>query len=579
MIFANIQPWTGEYLLQATGRVLLDSLRLDLLNDVQAKVVAEFVHATQGQYLLQGPPGTGKTTTIVKLLDTLLNWKSNQRIMVCAPSNAAVQHLAKCAFQQYGSRVSMALSCVVKSMDQILMPIYVGRLAELKNALDDCIKRLKNSPQEELYSAVKRCWETEQDLGKFVISVDSRRTAARFDYMPTNRQNVDKLIDSLVAAHREFNAITTTSSELSEAIVIENLVVSLSEIKKAIDESLDSIEIFLLSQSQIIFCTLTTAGRKFLRKHIPGVDVLIIDEAGQATEPELLIPYAFRPHKCMQVGDNKQLPATIVSKINRQIVGYDQSIMSRLLDRCGVLAPRLRVQHRMHAAICRFPSHQYYGNELVPAHFIANRSSPLSGCGVADMLMSPCVYIDVPSCGGGTNEIKISTQNTSISNKHEADITLQLLEHVLQHLPPGCTVGVITFYTAQRDYLLKGTHKLRNKSKISSVQISTVDGFQGQEKDIIILSKVRTVSSGGFLSDFRRINVALTRAKHHLYVLGDKSAWIHDEANTDFKVMVPFWVKHAGMDIHMTTEDDLKAAIATKPCGGFEDGKTVMTLR
>jgi senataxin len=566
MIFANIQPWSGEYLLQASGRVLRDRLLLDL-NDVQADVVAEFVHATQGQYLLQGPPGTGKTTTIVKLLDTLLDWNSNQRIMVCAPSNAAVQHLAKCAFQQYGSRVSMALSCVVKGMNQILMPIYVGQLKEqLRNGLDDCITSLMEDPlQPALDDVVNRCLEKVQDLFGFVSSVQSRITAARFNCKLTNKQDVDMVIKRLVAAHGNFSSAFgefishTSTSELSEVIV--KLVQSLTECRTAIDESKDSIEIFLLSQSQIIFCTLTTAGRPYLRKHIPGVDVLIIDEAGQATEPELLIPYAFSPQKCIQVGDSKQLPATIVSKTNCHVVGYDQSIMSRLLDRCGLRAPRLRVQHRMHAAICRFPSHQYYDNELVPALFIANRSSPLSGCGMAGILLYPCVYIDVPS-ETGTGETKISTQHTSIFNKHEADITLLLLDHVLEYLPAGCSVGVITFYTAQRDYLVKGTHKLRNKSKRFSVQISTVDGFQGQEKDIIILSKVRTVSSGGFLADFRRINVALTRAKHHLYVLGDKSAWTDDEANTDFKLMVPFWVEHGGMDIHMTTEADLVAAMA-----------------
>jgi DNA polymerase III delta prime subunit len=567
MIFANIQPWSEEYLFQASGQVLRDHLLL-VLNDVQADVVAEFVHATHGQYLLQGPPGTGKTTTIVKLLVTLLDWKTNQRIMVCAPSNAAVQHLAKCAFQQYGSRVSMALSCVVKGMDQILMPIYVGQLKEqLRNELDDSITSLMKYPlQPALDAVVSRCFEKVKDLFVFVSSVQSRIAAARFDYKLTNKQDVDKVIKRLVAAHGNFSSAygefishISTSELSSEAIV--KLIESLTECRTAIDESKDSIEIFLLSQSQIIFCTLTTAGRPYLRKHIPGVDVLIIDEAGQATEPELLIPYAFGPQKCIQVGDSKQLPATIVSKTNCLKVGYDQSIMSRLLDRCGLRAPRLRVQHRMHAAICRFPSHQYYDNELVPAPFIANRSSPLLGCGLAGMLLSPCVYIDVPS-RERTGETKISTQHTSISNKHEADITLQLLDHVLEHLPAGCSVGVITFYTAQRDDLVNGTHKLRNKSKRSSVQISTVDGFQGQEKDIIILSKVRTVSSGGFLADFRRINVALTRAKHHLYVLGDKSAWTDDEANTDFKVMVPFWVKHGEMGIHMTTEADLVAAIA-----------------
>lgn len=569
MIFANIQPWSDEYLREASGRVLLDQLRLNL-NDVQAGVVAEFVHAAHGQYLLQGPPGTGKTTTIVKLLDTLLNWKPNQRIMVCAPSNAAVQHLAKCAFQQYGNRVSMALSCVEKGMDQILMPIYVGQLAErLKNALNDCIKRLTEYPGNMLALdvVVSRCLETVDDLFELIISIQSRITAARFNYNLTNKENIDKLIKHLVAAHGNFSSahgdfIATTTSELSEAIV--KLVDSLKECRKAIEDSYDSIEIFFLSQSQIIFCTLTTAGKSFLRKHIPEVAVLVIDEAGQATEPELLIPYAFGPKKCIQVGDNKQLPATIVSNSNRDIVGYDQSIMSRLLDRCRLRAPRLVVQHRMHAAICSFPSHKYYDNELIHAPFIANRSSPLSGCGVASMLQSPCVYIDVPS-RGGTGETKISTQDTSISNKHEAEITLRLLDHVLQHLPAGCSVGVITFYSAQLKELVNGSHRLRNKSKISSVQISTVDGFQGQEKDVIILSKVRTVSSGGFLADFRRINVALTRAKHHLYVLGDMSAWTHDKANTDFKVMVPFWVEYGAKEtdhIHMTTETDLIAAIA-----------------
>lgn len=311
-MFANIQPWSGEYLLQASGRVLRDHLLLDL-NDVQADVVAEFVHATHGQYLLQGPPGTGKTTTIVKLLDTLLYWETNQRIMVCAPSNTAVQHLAKCAFQQYGSRVSMALSCVVKGMDKILMPIYVGQLKEqLRNDLDGCITSLMKYPLQSalddcIPAVVSRCFEKVQDLFVFVSSVQSRITAARFDYKLTNKQDVDMVIKRLVAAHGNFSSAygefishTSTSELRSEAIV--KLVESLTECRTAIDDSKDSIEIFLLSQSQIIFCTLTTAGRPYLRKHIPGVDVLIIDEAGQATEPELLIPYAFFPSEVHSSG-------------------------------------------------------------------------------------------------------------------------------------------------------------------------------------------------------------------------------------------------------------------------------------
>lgn len=573
---SSITSWNDVHLPQ-TGRIMMDSLCHETsLNSMQTEVICKFAHSEKGQFLLQGPPGTGKTTTIIKLIETLLELKPNQRIMVCAPSNAAVQLLASRAFREYGDKYTMALSAVDKGVDASLQPIFASQLASrMKSALKEYIRYCLDFDKgkltfDALVRNLERCKATILTHREIV-----RRLSGRTDRQILSRgrkqhvhDSVVKTVHALSELYSKIDALLSDDCVATDAqfAFASELSDALTMCVEVIEDSHECMEVYLLSQSQLIFCTLTTSGRPFLRKHIPAIDTLIIDEAGQAVEPELLIPYTFLPARCLQVGDNQQLPATIVSKHNVKIM-YDQSIMSRLMDRCGVQVPRLKVQYRMHAAICKFPSRRYYEGELTPAPHIATRASPLIGTHAHELLLSPCLYIDVPIAGtaAGQGEIKFSTKNKSISNAHEGDVTLMLLRHLLDTIEDhNVTIGVITFYTAQRTYLEEALRNSGKRYRDRQVKISTVDGFQGEERDIILLSCVRTVESGGFLHDHRRINVAITRAKHHLYVLGNKKSWVAEDANTDFKQMIHSWEENsAGLGIQMATEKQLMAAIGS----------------
>jgi len=278
----------------------------------------------------------------------------------------------------------------------------------------------------------------------------------------------------------------------------------------------ETVEILMLQQAQIIFCTLISSGRSWLYKFVNKVNVLIIDEAGQAVEPEALIPLKFRPDKCLHVGDTQQLPATVLSKA-AQHYQFDRSMMLRLTRNNANLSQMLDIQYRMHPAICKWPSNQYYNGRLQPDQSLLQRISPLMQADIDHRLQAPCVFFDVDSEEDKQNVVKYG-----IKNIKEADSLLEALAYFLKFLKPQ-QIGVISFYAAQIMYLKDKLNKLPDL-RARDVMVSTVDGFQGEEKDVIMISAVRTTESVGFLRDDRRVNVAVTRACHHLYIFGNKRA-------------------------------------------------------
>lgn len=209
----------------------------------------------------------------------------------------------------------------------------------------------------------------------------------------------------------------------------------------------------MLRESQIIFCTLITAGRKKLKKHIRRIDTLIIDEAGQAIEPELLIPYSFYPLKCLQVGDIKQLPATITSNRNKEIE-LDKCMMSRLVDNCGQPMQMLVEQYRMHPAICSWPSDTYYSGKLFSAPMILDRVSILHGTDISPQFLTPCLFVDVAS---GIE--KKPKNGTSTKNHVEAEHTVAILDYLLRYVDSGKSIGIITYYNSQKDLLEENVKK------------------------------------------------------------------------------------------------------------------------
>jgi senataxin len=337
-------------------------------------------------------------------------------------------------------------------------------------------------------------------------------------------------------------------------------------------ESRAAIESSILESCDIICSTLNSAGHASLAGM--RFQVCVVDEAAQATEPSLLIPLNLGCTHCVLIGDCNQLPATVLSQVNRNS-GFDVSLFERLL-RARHPFILLNEQYRMHPLISRFPSLTFYDGRVLDAPSV---SSPQFGLSVFqqslhtpaavpcappldDSFASPQTPLLRPSMFFNVAQSQDTKQSMSLLNIAEAHIVVQLVQELIREVQlHGCwqwgttaggeqvcfaetlTVGIISPYADQvaqvrklmRQANLPSTLRFNNRanqdrssSSSSTVSVpfeydvNTVDGFQGKEKDVIIFSCVRANEAGsiGFLSDFRRLNVALTRARFGLFVVG-----------------------------------------------------------
>ena len=566
-----------------------------ILNPSQFEAVSRFYAAKSGQNFLQGPPGTGKTTTIVHLLRALAN-DPTRRIMVCAPTNEAVHVLAKRSLELMESHVKMALTGIAKELSPELKSIYINDYAEdLCDAMtEECldtfsafheilIKQLEaaqpvgqrdhdsfEQASEKLYGffieAKKLCGRLLEPSPFHQDRYAQNHIESLKEEVSVLTHQIDRLLNDYKAQvnaciaklqSKQFRRLPLAFPTLNEARAIQSTKVDLKkedpkpyidqlniiqaqylgllgELIKAIYKNREAIEILSLQRSQIIFCTLVASGRKWLHKHIKDIDTLIIDEAAQVVVPHTLIPYSYMPRTCLQVGDWKQLGAVVSSKA-AQANDYGRPMMTRLGASQNDFQ-MLEEQYRMHEDICRWPSLQHYSGRLRAHHSLLGRPSPLAGTGVAEEFLKPCVFFHV----AGEENRRGGELTQSINNVDEATALINALTYLLQFLDPS-QIGVITFYSAQVVQLKEQASKSRNP-RMRDVKISTVDGFQGQEKDVIVISTVRTCESAGFLrgeQGEQRINVAATRARHHLYFFGQ--AAILRRSNTDFADLIPHY--------------------------------------
>lgn len=269
-------------------------------------------------------------------------------------------------------------------------------------------------------------------------------------------------------------------------------------LKQFADEKKQLAEKRLLELSEVVCCTCTTAGKSLLR----GLEFpfVLIDEAVQSTEPLSLIPCVYNPKKLILVGDHKQLGPTILNK-DITYHGYKQSLFERLL-KIGVPSYMLSVQYRMHPDLCSFPSEYFYNGLLQ------------SGTSADKVLDLPNNFFYV--CDG---KEETSQNKTSFINKSEAAIVENIIRFLFKNGVLEQQIGVITPYEGQRSHILGQIFG----NEPGNIEIKNVDGFQGREKDFIIVSLVRSnISQGiGFVGDKRRMNVTLTRAKHGLIIVGN----------------------------------------------------------
>ena len=255
---------------------------------------------------------------------------------------------------------------------------------------------------------------------------------------------------------------------------------------------------------------------------------LFIDEAAQALEPAAWIPMR-RAGRLILAGDHCQLPPTVKS-IEAMRQGFSMSLMERLVDMHPDAVQLLTTQYRMHEDIMRFSSDWFYDSRMQAAPEARYR-------GILD-LDTPIEWVDTSATPSSDDEQdderdsfreSVAGENFGRINKEEARLTLLTLQNYINRigkqrfLDERIDVGLISPYRAQTRYL---RHLLKNVSFFkpfkSMITVNTVDGFQGQERDIIVISMVRSNEEGdiGFLRDLRRMNVAMTRARMKLLIIG-----------------------------------------------------------
>lgn len=267
-----------------------------------------------------------------------------------------------------------------------------------------------------------------------------------------------------------------------------------------------------INKAEVIACTLVGANNSYLGNR--SFKTVFIDEASQAIEPANWIPI-MKAEKVVMAGDHWQLPPTVKSK-EAEKEGLSNTIFERTINAYDI-DTMLETQYRMHPQIMTFSNHHFYSGKLLSAAMIHHRRQ---------LYDEPVSFIDTAGCGYAE---KLNEETLSTYNEEEAQFILQRLDQLINEGGETfmkLSIGIIAPYRAQ-------TEKLRQKivryewfkEMEPNITINSVDAFQGQERDVILMSLVRSNDEGyiGFLGDIRRMNVAMTRARHLLLMVGDSA--------------------------------------------------------
>ncbi|KAI9490861.1 hypothetical protein BDB00DRAFT_835720 [Zychaea mexicana] len=504
------------------------------VNEPQARAILGALDKKRGFTLIQGPPGTGKTKTILGLIVSLLDdqrdrrrqkergiridtngseYNGESKILVCAPSNAAVDEIAKRLQEGVLTSHGISKPKVVRigtpeaanvSVREILLDRLVEK--ELAPTIGD---------SEEIKDFGTRRGQLSEDIRKIQLDIDDvdreineckgaenmtylmDLKKKRKDYIG-QRHKLKYQIKGIVEAQRDF----TREQELSRHRARQKVFASVD----------------------IVCATLSGSGNDMLTNMGLMFDTVIVDEAAQSVEISSLIPLKYDCRRCILVGDPNQLPPTVLSQMAARY-SYEQSLFMRLQKGAPDDVYLLSIQYRMHPEISRFPSKLFYNSRLLDGPDMeANSAAPWH----SQEYFPPYRFYNVEEGMERTGSGK------SIYNAAEAEAALALVDMLANRLPNikfAYRIGIITPYKQQLSHIKHRFERRFGPKILDVIDFNTVDGFQGQEKDIIIFSCVRAMSERGigFLADMRRMNVGLTRAKCSLFVLGHKRSLMKSE--------------------------------------------------
>ncbi len=511
----------------------LEDELLRSLNDSQLESVQKVLTLKEGIALIEGPPGTGKTTTTIGLIRALMC--RGERVLVCAPSNKAVQVLAERLLKLEPDVAAALVGVEEKLSDESpLRAIFISTWGSQKlETLKELDRSLSTISLEVLYKIPGRKLVCQEHLSELLNQFASlvkeiqRYKLSQFSDLEREKTELETAISSYISWIDSLSAQTLRSIEhfelnkkdpnISEPPALDQSRVHINRLRGVLlgvqatlqslmaGEGRGPLDLMLMNQANVLFMTLSISGQQWL-KEMKTPTTLIVDEAGQASEAETIIPLRLRPKKMILIGDVKQLPATTLSK-EAEKNGFGRSLMQRLIEQKHPTS-MLTIQYRMHPEIRKWPSKTFYGESLTD-HSSVERPTLL---GNRFPFLEPYSLIHVK--GKETT----SEMSRSYVNIKEANRVVEILTFLDMQIDLEKQVGVITFYKGQADHIRSIT-----KQYFGAVQVSTVDAFQGDEKDVIVISCVRSNLANriGFLSEMRRLNVALTRARQSLVILGD----------------------------------------------------------
>ncbi|KAJ3731117.1 AAA domain-containing protein [Lentinula guzmanii] len=465
------------------------------VNEPQARAIVGALKS-DGFVLIQGPPGTGKTSTICALISASLQTHAPskrknlevRKVLLCAPSNAAIDEIVLRLKGRYPS-LKVVRTGAPQSISLNVKEVSLDSLIEEKLGTEGQSKS--------------------REMTKEMV-------VARQEFQTVENLRQDKI--------QELQKLRDSGS-LSDSLEtgVKQLTIKMADTVRcrARDE--------ILREADVICSTLSGTGHESLEQY--EFEMIIIDEAAQAVELSSLIPLRYKCTSCVMVGDPQQLPPTVISTEASQYQ-YNQSLFVRLQKQRPDAVHLLSIQYRMHPDISRLPSRIFYDNQLQDGPSMdVKTAQPWH----THSKLGTYRFFNVKR---GLEE----TSGCSIKNRTEAQVAVALFNCLRKDFSAvdfSSRVGIVSMYSAQIRELKIAFEQRFGRDILTQVDFRTVDGFQGQEKDVIILSCVRAgpgIVNIGHVNDIRRMNVAITRAKSSLFILGNAATL--ERSNETWKKIV-----------------------------------------
>ncbi len=481
---------TGLRSLGGSGPYHVDSWFNKNLNESQKNAVKRSLGEDRF-HLVHGPPGTGKTTTGIEVIQQAV--ENGESVIAAADSNTAVDNILERLLQEGVDAVRVG---------------HPARVSEKlkQNTLDAKVKSHENFKEadkvrEKAFSKKEKLDDLTSPSGRYRRGMSDERIKQLADQGKGSRGVSSEKIQEMaewIETKEEVDRLFEKAERLEDEAVRE-----------------------ILDQADVICSTNSTAGSDVLKERV--FDLAVVDECTQATEPSALIPVS-KAEKAVLIGDHRQLPPTVKSR-EAEDMGFDRSLFEKLAERDEEAVSMLKTQYRMNTDIMEFASEEFYDERLVAAEKVADwdlndEVSDESEEGVVNP--RPVVqWLDTRELNATESSKKDST---SKMNQKEAEIASEKVEALIEAGVEPEKLAVIAPYDDQVELL-------EEEIGSSVVEINTVDGFQGREKDVVIISLTRSNQDNviGFLSDRRRLNVSVTRAKKKLVVIGDSATVTTDE--------------------------------------------------